>query len=535
MISSHRLDGFRFESSAAFLLCSGLRGSGLWARILGLWLIIGVLALVGCQTPQMRDLHRMGVFPEDISDRIAKEGETPVGYSQHVPPAEEKAPAPKPTIGILNRGKEPEAQPTVQAAPAVSMEDPPAGLPASSPPPFPTDSKPYAPPFPQETKSGPSPSAPLEVFTAPKRIEVAAQTKKEREEPAVADAPIGTEVVQPKSTKQEKAGIMRKQSIFDVPTLKERATQLGRKYSGSRVVATVNGRAILEEEVNWSLITSPAGDEITDKERRKKILDVLIDREVAIWDVETKLGKSAQGKQMLGKIFEMGTKEYETLLRNIKDKNKMETVDEVKAMFKSQGVQLELMKRQTERNRVAMIYLSETARPKTDRIGHRDLKEYYEQNPDLFKISESIQWRDIFIAKSKFNTPEEARQQADMVAQKVREGEDFVKLSKTYCHGDSALRDGQGAGSKPGEIRPPEAEPVLDKLQDGQLAPVLELRTGFHIIQLVKRQRGGKRPFDESVQKEIRDRLKNDTMMLEINRTLLELKRNAVIEIMPEI
>ena len=79
-----------------------------------------------------------------------------------------------------------------------------------------------------------------------------------------------------------------------------------------------------------------------------------------------------------------------------------------------------------------------------------------------------------------------------------------------------------------------EAEPVLLSLKEGEIAPILELSTGLHIIQLTKRQHAGMKPFEESVQKEIRDRLRNESAQLEIKRLLTEMRRNSIIEIMPD-
>jgi len=203
-------------------------------------------------------------------------------------------------------------------------------------------------------------------------------------------------------------------------------------------------------------------------------------------------------------------------------------------MFRQSGVSYELMRRQTERNFVSMQYLQQRVMPAMDRIGHRDLREYYDGHPELFKIQDSVNWRHIFIAKVKYKTPEEARKQAEEVVQQIKAGEDFVTLSRKYCHGDSALRDGDGLGHTPGEIRPVEAEPILLSMKEGEVADVLELPTGYHIIQLTKRQYAGMKPFNEVAQKEIRDKLRNEVATLEIKRLLAEMKRNAVIEIMPD-
>ena len=50
---------------------------------------------------------------------------------------------------------------------------------------------------------------------------------------------------------------------------------------------------------------------------------------------------------------------------------------------------------------------------------------------------------------------------------------------------------------------------MLWQLRDGQVGPLVELPTGFHVIRLVKRTHAGVLPFnDEKVQKQIRDKLR---------------------------
>ena len=59
----------------------------------------------------------------------------------------------------------------------------------------------------------------------------------------------------------------------------------------------------------------------------------------------------------------------------------------------------------------------------------------------------------------------------------------------------------------------------------------MELETGFHVVRLVKRQHAGRMPFDEKVQKQIRDKLRNQVFQREMKRLVDSLKRTAVIEI----
>ncbi len=67
-------------------------------------------------------------------------------------------------------------------------------------------------------------------------------------------------------------------------------------------------------------------------------------------------------------------------------------------------------------------------------------------------------------------------------------------------------------------------------LKDGQVGPVVELPTGFHVVKLVHRDFACQLPFDEKVQKQIRDKLRNELFQREIQLIVKQLKRKAVIE-----
>ena len=113
----------------------------------------------------------------------------------------------------------------------------------------------------------------------------------------------------------------------------------------------------------------------------------------------------------------------------------------------------------------------------------------------------------------------------------MRQGEDFAKLSEQYDDGDSRYRKGEGIGRKHGEIKPPEVEATLFSLKEGDIA-ILEQPSGFRIVRVLKRQFAGLKPFDEKTQKLIKDKIRGEIMDREIKRLVVELKRDAVIEVL---
>jgi parvulin-like peptidyl-prolyl isomerase len=158
------------------------------------------------------------------------------------------------------------------------------------------------------------------------------------------------------------------------------------------------------------------------------------------------------------------------------------------------------------------------------RIGINELRDYYDEHLNDFRVEDSVEWLDLFVAASRFATRDEARLYAEQLAARARNGEDFTALVKQYDCGDSSLRNGSGIGAKRGEILPREAEAIVFELKEGQVGPLVELGSGFHIVKVARRTYAGQRPFDAAVQGEIRKKLQAQIGEREYKRIIAELK-----------
>jgi parvulin-like peptidyl-prolyl isomerase len=315
--------------------------------------------------------------------------------------------------------------------------------------------------------------------------------------------------------------------------------ELGPEAPGSRgnrtarIRAVVNGDAILDEEVvgaaYYQLVNAATEKEKADILNKK--LNELIDREVVLQDAVARLG-SRNGGKLLAELNRYATQQFEKeWLHKMMRANKFEDVKAFKAFLRANGMPLDMMKRQWERNFLAMEYLRSRIEPQMNRIGHLQVAEYYETHPDEFKVDDNVVWQDIFIAAARHPTREAARTFAEGLLGRIRNGEDFVRLAKEHDNGDSSLRDNaEGIGHKRGEITPAEAEEVVFGLKKDESA-LVEVAGGYHIVKLRERQYAGRLPFNDKVQKQIRDKLRGQVFEVEMKRIVNSLKRKAIIEI----
>ena len=306
------------------------------------------------------------------------------------------------------------------------------------------------------------------------------------------------------------------------------------RQTAARICATVNGVAILDDELREAsygqLIGSMALREPDRSQQRKlilkKALEQLVEREVILQEAFERLKEQPQA---LKKLREFATKEYEKKMRGVRERTGIKSDNELGMVLATQGVTLAGVKRQEERNVMALEFMKNVIVPKIDNICRDDLETYYKSHPEEFKVPDSVAWQDIFIDASKFPSRDAAQQFAESLATRARSGEDFAALVTQYDQGDSSYRNGEGFGRRRGGIRPVEAEPVLFQMKAGDIGPVIALGSGFHVVKLTSREFEGLKPFNEKTQTEVRNKLQGDVWEMEYKREIADLKRKTTI------
>jgi parvulin-like peptidyl-prolyl isomerase len=305
--------------------------------------------------------------------------------------------------------------------------------------------------------------------------------------------------------------------------------------------ATVNGVPILQQEVDnasyglLDAVRSLPEPERTNRTReiKDKVLESLIDRELLIQDATTRFGPKSGGAKFMEKVKEAADKEFDRqVVRGGKERYKIKTDEEFKALLSSQGVTLDGLRHQFERQFIYQQYLQFLVQPKLDRIGHEQIVEYFQNHADEFRNQDSVTWQDIFVAVGNFaGDRARARQFAEQVRQRAAGGEDFAALARQYDNGTSSYQNGEGIGHKRGEIQPRQAEPLLFQMKDGQVGALVELDNGFHVIRLVKREYAGQMEFNEKSQMMIRDKLRNEAFSREAKHIVAGLRGKATIQL----
>lgn len=296
-----------------------------------------------------------------------------------------------------------------------------------------------------------------------------------------------------------------------------------------KVRAWVNGKPLFDDEV-----MQVAGPQLQrayalpEPRRSEKVAEVfnsaleqVIDQEVMYQDAVKKLEKN--NPKALDKLKVVVGQEFDKQLQKMR--NAGVTDEQIKEV---EHVARKLM----ERNLIATEYARNRILPYLQSVvSLEEVREYYETHKNEFQSVDKVQWQDVFIAVGpKHPTVADAKRFAQQLIAKCRTPDDFAKLVE-FDDGDSKFRGGEGLGRRRGEIKPPELEPYLFQMKDGQIGPVVELPTGVHVFRLLKRDYAGQVPLDDATQRSIRKKLEGQIAEREYQRIVRELRGRSVIRV----
>lgn len=171
-----------------------------------------------------------------------------------------------------------------------------------------------------------------------------------------------------------------------------------------------------------------------------------------------------------------------------------------------------------------------------------DVREFYEENPEIFTEPEHIEARQLIIPVDPTDPDglEAAEETAEEVHRRVtEEDEDFEEVAQDYENvqaqespiGRQPPQDPQ----QPQQPRQPEEieETAFETLEDGEISEPISTQQGVVIIQRLGHQEEGVADFEE-VEEQLEHQLRNQAMEESLDEFLSELEAEADIERHPE-
>jgi peptidyl-prolyl cis-trans isomerase SurA len=278
------------------------------------------------------------------------------------------------------------------------------------------------------------------------------------------------------------------------------------------VAATVNGRAISYTSLDRAIaIQFPASNQkVTADQRvqlRLEVLRALIDQEIMMQRAE-KEGLLASDSDVEAKFNEYKAPYTKEELEKEFEKRKMSETD-----FKAE------LRRQLS---VEKLFAKEIGSRIS--ISDNDVAGFYRANKANYNLPENtVHLAEILVTatpdpnvinlkNSKAQNDQQAREKIDMIAAKLRQGEDFATLASNYSEDDVTAANGGDAGFILESTLEKGANPELRRqifgMTPGQISQVIHTPDGYRIIKLIAREMAGQRAFnDPRVQEQIRGEL----------------------------
>ncbi len=284
-----------------------------------------------------------------------------------------------------------------------------------------------------------------------------------------------------------------------------------KRVTGAEVLAEVNGRPILASEVDkfyqqqiQDEPQKPVGEQET--MLRLNVLQGLVEREILLQRAE-KGGMLATDAEVVNRFTEMKSPYTE---------------EEFQKQLQTRGINVDQLKDQIRREESIKKLLNKEITSKIS-ITDAEIQQFFDQNRASFNVPEtryhlaqilvtpepSVQVRNL--KKDKANNEAEAKQKIEMIAGRLRNGEEFEQLAQSYSEDTNSAPNGGDLGFIPvsalDKTDPPLKQAVL-LLQNGQISKVIHSRQGYHLLKVLAKEPQGQRQFsDPAVQQSIRGNL----------------------------
>jgi peptidyl-prolyl cis-trans isomerase C len=295
-----------------------------------------------------------------------------------------------------------------------------------------------------------------------------------------------------------------------------------KKAPGDKV-AVVNGVTISKDtydrELNFFVRrAAPGGQQIPDvqmAQMKSEVLESLIDRELLFQESKKKgiQVKSDAVSDQLQKI-----------------QQRYPNKEEFKKLLSNMGLTESDVQAQIERGMAIQELLDKEVTGKI-KVSDEETKAFYDKNPQLFQQPEQIKASHILIkvqADAPADQKAEARKKIEDVQQKVKKGEDFATLAKTYSEGPSGPKGGDLGYFRRGQMVKPFEEAAFS-LKPDETSEIVETQFGYHLIKV-----NDKKPAKKMTYTEVKDRLsenlKKQKQDSEANAYIETLRKDAKIE-----
>jgi hypothetical protein len=187
---------------------------------------------------------------------------------------------------------------------------------------------------------------------------------------------------------------------------------------------------------------------------------------------------------------------FEDEIKRLQKEFKVSTRLELEQILETQSTSLKKLKSQFGSNEMAMLYMGQTAKVKTD-FTREELQEWYDGHRDQYRIELQAKWQQLRISYAKHGGKSGAAQVLGKAIEQLRNGVDFGDVCREFSDGPKAEAGGYWDWTKPESLADERVDRALFELPVGTISQAFETDSAYVLVRVVERQEAGFTPFDQ--------------------------------------
>jgi parvulin-like peptidyl-prolyl isomerase len=231
--------------------------------------------------------------------------------------------------------------------------------------------------------------------------------------------------------------------------------------------------------------------------------------------------------------YALGNEQFGNIVDNIKKENKLETEEAFQAALKQEGLTLEDLRKQLERQMLISRVQQVEVQGKIA-VSEEEVKQFYDTSKQTFTTQPQLTLREVLVtvptSEKGVNVAEDdaARARAEAIHKRLAAGEDFAKLASDISDSPSKANGGLIGPISQSDLSP-ELLKEIDPLKVGQITRVLRTTRGYQIIKLETATPMTVKTLDEA-RAEIADKIAAQKQRGQMRLYLQQLRAQAIID-----
>jgi len=211
------------------------------------------------------------------------------------------------------------------------------------------------------------------------------------------------------------------------------------------------------------------------------------------------------------------------VIEGIKKENKIASDEELQQQLKHEGMTLEELKRNIERNILKRQVMQRELESKIA-VTEDDTKAWYEANKAEFTKAATVHLQQLLVRSD----PKNPSLAVELVG-RARGGEDLAELAKAYAAAPHKAAVSDLGVLRKGDLAP-DVEKIAFALAPGQFSEPLPTPDGFRILKVVEKTEGSVVPYEDA-RPEIQRRLSQTRGNEQVEKYLVGLREKAIVDL----